>query len=208
MKRRLLVILLVVVTFTFVGCKSDELETVDFSTLPYESYLNDTNPVVTIEIKDFGSMQLQLFPELAGNTVNNFIRYIQDKDYNKAIFHRIIKDFMIQGGIVSDTNCAIEGEFASNGVYNNLKHYRGVISMARTNVKDSATSQFFIMHKTTYQLDGNYAGFGGMIAGFDVLDALAIVSTDANDKPLVDIVIKSIRVDLKGYVVGDIDCAS
>src|SRR5690554_7198007 len=111
-----------------------------------------------------------------------------------------IKNFMVQGGMVKETFPPIKGEFNSNGVKNDLKHYRGVISMARTMVPNSATSQFFIVHKTSSHLDGEYAGFGGLISGFDVLDALASVKTGGSfDAPLNEVLIESIVVDLRGY---------
>lgn len=206
MKRILLLIISAMMTFTFVSCSSEEVETVDFSTLPYESYLKDSNPVVTIYIKDVGGMKLQLFPEVAENTVNNFIQYVQDNDYKDAIFHRVIEDFMIQGGIVSNTRCSISGDFYRNGFNNGLPHYRGVISMARTSAVNSATSQFFIMHKSNNGLNGNYAGFGGLIGGFDVLDLIATTET-SNDRPTQDFVIEKVTLDLNGYVVSDVVCA-
>ena len=106
---------------------------------------------------------------------------------------------MIQGGIVKKTKSPIKGEFLSNGVENNLRHFRGVLSMARTIVKDSATSQFFIMHETSPHLDGQYASFGGLISGFNVLDKIATVETDRNDAPLSPVIIESITVNLNGY---------
>jgi peptidyl-prolyl cis-trans isomerase B (cyclophilin B) len=206
--KRLLIFLVGILMLTLSGCASGNAEEVDVTTLPYASYLSDTNPVVTITVKNVGEMKLQLFPDVAKNTVDNFINYIQDKSYSGSTFHRIIEDFMIQGGIVSDTNCSIEGEFLSNGISNNLSHYRGVISMARTSVKDSATSQFFIVHKDSTFLNGNYAAFGGLISGFNILDELAGVTTGYADAPTNEVVIKSITVDLNGYEPGDVICAN
>lgn len=209
MKRLSILALLFVLVLTLTGCSGslNTLSDEELKALPYYSYLSDENPVVTISLKGGGQMQLQLFPDVAKNTVDNFITYIQDKSYSNSTFHRIIEDFMIQGGIVSDARCSIEGEFSSNGVSNNLSHYRGVISMARTSINDSATSQFFIVHKSSSFLNGNYAGFGGLVAGFDILDELAIVAVDSNNAPISDVVIKSIKVDLNGYIVGDVVCS-
>lgn len=183
-------------------------EDVDLSKLIYRSYLSENNPVVTITIKNYGTMELQLFPDVARNTVNNFISYIQEGSYDNSAFHRIIENFMIQGGIVTNTKCPIKGEFISNGVQNYLPHSRGVISMARTSIKDSATSQFFIVHKDSGFLDGEYASFGGLISGFHVLDALASVSTRFNDAPKDKVVIEKITVNLNGYVVDDVICTN
>lgn len=180
----------------------------DLTGLPYYSYLKDDNPTITITVENYGDMELQLFPDVAKNTVDNFINYIQTEAYDDSTFHRIIKYFMIQGGIVSQPNCSIEGEFSSNGITNNLSHQRGVISMARTSIKDSATSQFFIVHQDSVFLDGSYAAFGGLISGFELLDILASVSTGASDNPLETVSITTISIQLNGYSVGSVSCAS
>ncbi len=201
----LLIIFLLGLVLT--GCnkkpgKEDEedMENEHLKELPYYDYLNKNNPLVTITVKDFGVMELELFPDVASISVDNFIRYIESESYTNSTFHRIIKNFMVQGGMVKETFPPIKGEFNSNGVKNDLKHYRGVISMARTMVPNSATSQFFIVHKTSSHLDGEYAGFGGLISGFDVLDALASVKTGGSfDAPLNEVLIESIVVDLRGY---------
>ncbi|MBI9010487.1 MAG: peptidylprolyl isomerase [Tenericutes bacterium] len=207
MKRLNIFALLLILVLTLTGCGGNTQDDVDLTTLPYASYLSDDNPVVTIKVNGVGEMKLQLFPDVAKNTVNNFIVYIQDKDYSGSTFHRIIEDFMIQGGIVSETNCSIKGEFSSNGVSNNLSHSRGVISMARTTIKNSATSQFFIVHEDSSFLDGNYAAFGGLISGFSILDELAVVATNSSDTPVSEIVIQSITVDLNGYTIDDVVCS-
>lgn len=175
----------------------------------YEAFLDDSNPVVTFEIDNYGTLQIELFPEVAPNTVDNFIAYVQDGFYVDKIFHRVIEDFMIQGGDGSGTAaCAITGEFLSNGFENPLLHTRGVISMARTSVRNSATSQFFIVHKTSPHLDEEYAAFGVLYSEyFDVLDTIATVSTDSSDKPLEDIIITSASVELNGYSPGSRTCA-
>jgi|AntAceMinimDraft_18_1070375.scaffolds.fasta_scaffold00196_18 peptidyl-prolyl cis-trans isomerase B (cyclophilin B) len=208
MKRFCIIAVLLVLTLTGCGANGNSVEEdVDLSALPYYSYLSDTNPVVTITVEGIGEMQLQLFPDVAKNTVDNFISYIQEESYSDSTFHRIIEDFMIQGGIISDTGCSIKGEFSSNDVTNDLSHYRGVISMARTSVKDSATSQFFIVHNNSSFLDGDYAGFGGLISGFNVLDDLASISTGYGDAPTEEVVIESITIELNGYTVDEVICA-
>ncbi len=217
MRKAFMFSLLTIIIFGLVSCNKENLtepteptetvkeeETMDLSHLPYFEYLNDNNPVVIIKVKEYGEMKLQLFPEVAPNTVNNFLKYIEEEAYNNSGFHRIIKDFMIQGGIVKNTKNPIKGDFTSNGVTNPLKHYKGVISMARTNVANSATSQFFIVHKTSPHLDNNYASFGGLIDGFDVLDLIANAKTDYYDQPTTKVVIESITVILNGYEPNEV----
>lgn len=157
---------------------------------------------VIIDVQNYGKIALELREDIAPITVANFKKLVNEKFYDGLTFHRIIKDFMIQGGgIKTDGNQkntdTIKGEFSSNGVANDLLHLRGVISMARTSVKDSATSQFFIMHKTSSHLDGEYAAFGYVLAGMDVVDAIANVTTNSSDAPVNQIVINSIRFAYK-----------
>ena len=157
------------------------------------------NPIVTFEMEDGGIIELELYGNLAPITVENFLGLVEDGFYDGIIFHRVIKGFMIQGGDPTGTGRGgskntIKGEFSSNGVKNPLSHTRGVISMARTMVPDSASSQFFIVHEDALHLDGDYAAFGKVTSGMEVVDAIAGVSTDASDKPLYDQVIKSITV--------------
>ncbi|MFP4478728.1 MAG: peptidylprolyl isomerase [Candidatus Izemoplasmatales bacterium] len=161
-------------------------------------------PIVLLKVKDRDDIKLELYPEEAPNTVNNFISLIQKKFYDDTIFHRVISGFMIQGGDPEGTGMggpgySIKGEFKSHGFDNNLKHKRGVISMARTGDPDSAGSQFFIMHKDAPHLDGQYAAFGKVIEGIEVVDEIASVRTDTRDKPLERQVIETMEVDLKGY---------
>lgn len=210
MKKLLLMITLISLTLGLSGCQEetqDPQPDVDWSTLDYSEYLSDTNPVVTITVKDYGTIRLQLFYDVAPNTVNNFIYHIQNGTYTNNSFHRIVEDFVIQGGSSTST-CQIVAEVNNNPGYdgsNDLSHYRGVISMARTSVFDSATTQFFLMHVDYPYLDGNYAAFGGMVSGFDVLDAIA--TADAyNQAPLDEIVIESITVDTKGIDYSDPVC--
>lgn len=180
---------------------------IDLTELPYYSYLSERNPVATITVKDVGVMTLELFPDVAKNTVDNFITYIQAEAFTSSTFHRVIENFMIQGGIVTNRNCPISGDFTSNGFDNDLQHYRGVLSMARTSDPDSGTSQFFVMHADSHFLDGEYASFGGLTSGFNILDYIATIDTLNTDEPLVSVVIESITIDLNGYEVGTVVCA-
>nr|WP_314931209.1 peptidylprolyl isomerase [Shuttleworthia satelles] len=161
------------------------------------------NPIVTIEMEDGSVMKAELYPQIAPNTVNNFISLIQKGYYDGVIFHRVIPGFMIQGGDPQGTGTGgpgycIPGEFSHNGFANDLKHSKGVLSMARTMVPDSAGSQFFIMHETSPHLDGDYAAFGQVIEGLDVIDAIANADRDWNDKPLSDQKMKRVTVETFG----------
>lgn len=170
---------------------------------------NNQNPIATITVKGYSEpLVVELYYDVAPNTVRNFINLANKNFYNNSTFHRVIENFMIQGGIGSETTCTIAGEFSANGFTNDLKHERGVISMARTTVKNSATSQFFIMHKDAPHLDGLYAAFGKLISGFETLDAIASVDTNRQDRPDVDVVIKSITVDTKGVKYEKPTCFS
>ena len=147
------------------------------------------NPIVTIQMKDGGVMKAELYPEIAPITVQNFIDLAAKGFYNGLIFHRVIPGFMIQGGDPQGTGVGgpgycIKGEFSANGFRNDLKHTRGVLSMARAMDPDSAGSQFFIMHEDYPSLDGQYAAFGKLIEGIEVVDKIASVRTDYMDKPL------------------------
>ncbi len=153
---------------------------------------------VRMEIKDFGVIDLELYQKYAPITVNNFLKLVDENFYDNLTFHRIISGFMIQGGdpIGDGTGGSkenIKGEFLANGIDNPLKHTRGVISMARTNNPNSASSQFFIMHQDAPYLDGMYAAFGKVIKGIEVVDKIADVKTDRFDKPLNQVIITSIR---------------
>lgn len=183
-----------------------------FAESPAEPAAETQNPVATIEMADGGIIVVELYPEIAPNTVANFIELANAGFYDGLIFHRVISGFMIQGGDPEGTGMggpdySIKGEFAENGFENNLKHERGVISMARSMMPDSAGSQFFIMHADAPHLDGQYAAFGKVLEGMDVVDAIAAVETDANDKPVSDVVIARITVDTKGveYVAEKIE---
>ena len=157
------------------------------------------NPIVTIEMEDGGVMKAELYPDVAPNTVNNFISLVQKGYYDGLIFHRVIPGFMIQGGCPKGNGTGgpgwtIKGEFAHNGVANNLKHTRGVISMARAMDPNSAGSQFFIMHADAPHLDGEYAAFGHVVSGMDAVDEIANTPTDWNDKPRTPMVMATVRV--------------
>lgn len=161
------------------------------------------HPVVTITMKNGDVMKAELYPEIAPNTVNNFISLINKGFYNGIIFHRVIRGFMIQGGCPDGTGMggpgySIKGEFTQNGFQNDLKHESGVLSMARTMIPDSAGSQFFIMHKNSPHLDGAYAAFGKITEGMDIVDKIATTKTSYGDRPVADQVIESITVDTLG----------
>lgn len=163
----------------------------------------NNNPIVTFEMKDGDVFYVELYPEVAPNTVNNFISLVKKGFYNGLCFHRVIEGFMIQGGDPKGNGTGgpgytIRGEFSKNGFKNDLKHKRGVISMARSMMPNSAGSQFFIMHADAPHLDGQYAAFGQVIDGMDVIDKIAEVNVDYNDKPLRDQVIKTVTVDRNG----------
>lgn len=154
---------------------------------------------IEIIVKDRGRILVELYPEIAPKTCENFVELAEHNFYDGLIFHRVIKNFMIQGGCPDGTGMGgaantIVGEFQANGIPNSLKHERGVISMARSNHMDSASSQFFIMHKTSPHLDGKYAAFGKVVEGMDVVDAVAETATNQMDRPIEDQVIESIRV--------------
>jgi len=162
----------------------------------------ERKPQVTITVRGLAPMTFELDAANAPNTVRNFLALAQSGYYQGAIFHRVIRDFMIQGGAGAGTARPIKGEFRQNSVPNDLKHVRGVLSMARTAVPDSASSQFFIMHKASPHLDGAYAAFGTMTSGFETLDAIAAVPKDRQDRPLQDVVIASVTVDTFGADYG------
>ena len=158
-----------------------------------------SNPVVTIEMENGDIIKAELYPEVAPNTVNNFISLVKNKFYDGVIFHRVIRGFMIQGGDpqgigVGGPGYSIKGEFKMNGVPNDLKHTRGVLSMARAMAPNSAGSQFFIMHEDAPHLDGQYAAFGKVVSGMDVVDRIASVPTDWNDKPKTAVKMKTVEL--------------
>ncbi len=161
------------------------------------------NPIVTITLATENEIKVELYPDIAPNTVNNFISLVEKEYYNGLIFHRVIPGFMIQGGCPDGTGMggpgySIKGEFSHNGFENNLKHTEGVISMARSAMPNSAGSQFFIMHKTSPHLDGEYAAFGKVTEGMEYVNEIAETPTDYSDRPITEQVIKSMTVDTFG----------
>lgn len=161
------------------------------------------NPIVTFEMENGDIMKAELYPDIAPNTVNNFISLIQKGYYNGLIFHRVIRGFMIQGGCPQGIGTGgpgyqIKGEFSQNGFPNALKHEAGVLSMARAMHPDSAGSQFFIMHEFSPHLDGSYAAFGKIIEGMDIVNKIAETATDFRDRPFENQVMKSVTVDTQG----------
>ena len=162
-----------------------------------------SNPIVTIEMENGGIIRAELYPEIAPNTVNNFISLIKSGYYNGIGFHRVIPGFMIQGGCplgngTGGPGYSIKGEFTGNGFKNELKHDRGVLSMARTMMPDSAGSQFFIMHEEAPHLDNQYAGFGKVIEGIEFVDKIAGCKTNVSDKPADPQTMKTVTVDTFG----------
>ena len=190
----------VILSMAVSGCGSEK-----------DDFSNVDNPVVTIVVKNMGTIKAELYPNVAPNTVKNFISLAESGFYDGLTFHRVISGFMVQGGDPQGTGNGgpgyfIKGEFTANGFENNLSHTRGVLSMARRNKPfDSAGSQFFIMHKDYTSLDGLYAAFGKVIEGIEVVDMIAAVGTDKNDRPLTEVIIESITVDTKGIRYGSPD---
>ena len=165
--------------------------------------MSNQNPIVTFTMENGDVMKAELYPDVAPNTVNNFISLVKKGFYDGLIFHRVIAGFMIQGGDPEGSGMggpgySIKGEFNYNGVENNLKHSRGVLSMARALHPDSAGSQFFIMHADAPHLDGQYAAFGKLVEGEDVLDSIASIDTDWSDRPRTPQVMKTVTVDTFG----------
>ena len=168
------------------------------------------NPIVTIEMENGSKIEVELYPEIAPNTVKNYISLVNKGYYNGLIFHRVIPSFMIQGGCPQGTGMGgpgycIKGEFSSNGFQNALKHERGVISMARSGHPDSAGSQFFIMHKASPHLDGKYAAFGKVTNGIEAVDQIVNVDRDGSDKPYEPQRMKTVTVDTFGVEYGDVE---
>ncbi len=213
-------IITAILSLALIGCstsnKTSKDETNTGSNDNKEIYLSketekkegDKNPVSTIEMEDGKIIKMELYPEIAPITVRNFISLANSKFYDGLIFHRVISGFMIQGGDPEGTGMggpdySIYGEFTNNQFENTLLHTKGVISMARSNDKNSAGSQFFIMHGDTPSLDGDYAAFGKVIEGMDVVDSIAKVETGSDDRPKKDIKIKSISVDTFGVTYNE-----
>ena len=204
----ILACLMIFSMFAFAGCKKDSADT-DAADVTASEQDETGNPVAVINVKNFGEIKVELYYEKAPNTVKNFISLANKGFYDGLTFHRVISGFMIQGGCpngngMGDPGYSIAGEFNVNGFENDIAHTRGVISMARGGYSyDSAGSQFFIMHQDAPHLDGQYAAFGEVISGIEIVDDIAFVETGYNDKPLSDVVIESVRVDTHGMVFDE-----
>ena len=209
MKKYFLYVILAIVTLVLAACGSDKNSTSNNGSeevVTNENYEENVteNPVATITMESGDQIIIELMPKIAPNTVANFISLAQEGFYDGTIFHRVIPGFMVQGGDPTGTGMggpeyAIAGEFSSNGFENLLAHERGVVSMARAQNPDSAGSQFFIMVETATHLDGEYAAFGKVTQGMDVVDRIVSVERNANDKPLQEQKMKTVVVDTKGF---------
>lgn len=201
------VLIAVIVSLTGCGAQGENATNESEKTSNYASSVTE-KPIVTITMENDEKIVLQLDPAVAPNTVANFVSLVEKGFYDGVIFHRVIPDFMIQGGDpegngTGGAGYTIKGEFSENGFENNLKHDRGVISMARSNDPNSASSQFFIMVNEASHLDGQYAAFGQVIEGMEVVDDIVSVERDGADKPLKDQTMKSVTVDTKGFDYPD-----
>lgn len=209
MKKRLYQCIALLLPLLLVGCGK--------KAAPEEDTMNAQNPIATITMEDGGVIKLELYPEIAPNTVKNFIHLANSGFYDGVIFHRVIEGFMIQGGDPDGRGTGgpgyrIKGEFSNNNHKNDLSHERGVISMARqgnpyfpASAYNTAGSQFFIMHADSDFLDGDYAAFGKVIEGMDVVDRIATTETDGSDRPLETQTMQSVRVDTFGVDYGEPD---
>lgn len=218
MKKILVLALSLILVFGLAGCKKDEPVDFEFDVpaefnvniqdLGYISYISLGNPTVTINVRDMGEIVFQLFPNVAPNTVNSFIKYIEDGIFTDNEFHRVIDGFMIQGGLNEDATCDIAGEMTNNGFANPVSHTLGVVSMARVGgLYDSASSQFFIVQRDSTHLDDDYAAFGGVISGFHIIDYIASLSlTTLTETTIVPVYIDSMTVELNGYVPAAVIC--
>lgn len=196
--KNLILIIMVSSSILIIGGCSKKIEITNKSLDPPKEL-----PIATINIKDYGTIKAELYPHLAPNTVNNFIELANNEFYNGLIIHRVVKDFVIQGGDpegsgIGGPGYSIKGEFEENGFRNDLKHEKGVLSMARSQQPDSAGSQFFIVTKDSPNLDKKYAAFGKVISGIEIVDDINSVEVDKKDKPKEKIEIESISVDTRG----------
>lgn len=189
------------------GCGTSKEDTTAEENVDYATNVKE-NPIVTITMNNDKKIVIELEPKVAPNTVANFVSLVEKGFYDGLIFHRVIPGFMIQGGDPAGNGSggpdySIKGEFTNNGFENNLKHERGVISMARTDDPNSAGSQFFIMTEEASHLDKKYAAFGKVIEGMETVDEIVAVDRDATDKPLEDQIMKKVEVDTKGFAYPD-----
>lgn len=205
-KKNLIFIVMLILSISVFGCSKDPTKDSnnkkDTTSFSYKSKYSGKKPIVTIQMEDGGVIKAELYPDTAPRTVDNFVSLVQSGFYDGLIFHRVIPDFMIQGGDPQGNGTGgsketIPGEFKSNGFDNNLKHTRGVLSMARTQDPNSASSQFFIMVKDNSQLDGNYAAFGKVTEGMEEVDKIVNAKRDENDKPLTPQKMKKVTVEIQ-----------
>ncbi len=195
-KRIFSILMILTISLCFVSCKEEKKE----MNYPFKILSSDAKVNATITMENGDIIELELYPDIAPVSVSNFVYLAESGFYNGLIFHRVISGFMIQGGDpdgigTGGPGYSIEGEFSANGVKNDISHERGVISMARSKNFNSAGSQFFIMHNDADYLDGQYAAFGRVTEGIEVVDAIASLPTDPSDRPIEDVVIKSITIE-------------
>lgn len=193
------------VLISLTGCSQTKKQPKPDPSLEVQDFSKDTNPIVTIEMEDGGIIKLELYPDIAPNTVNNFIKLVEDSFYDGLLFHRVIPGFMIQGGDPKGTGTGgpgytIKGEFSQNNFDNPISHKRGIISMARSKGNDTAGSQFFIVTTDAPHLDGSYAAFGNVVEGMDTVDRIVSVDTNQDNRPVdgKEQVMKRVTVDTKG----------
>jgi peptidyl-prolyl cis-trans isomerase B (cyclophilin B) len=221
MKKLILLTLVLTLSFVLTSCGNSDPDEepivheiprevpVNLQELTYAEYLNLNNPVVTLTVEGMGEVKFQLFPDVAPNTVNSFIQYVQDGEYDNNSFHRVITGFMIQGGKLEEPACNIPGEMSANDFENDLNHYSGVLSMAKIgNEYDSATSQFFILTSNANYLDDEYTTFGGLISGFQIVNYIAGLQSESGEFPSVTVTITSMTVELNGYTPADRVCVT
>ena len=217
--KKTIVLLLAALLLLSLACATEEVSRADKATeallaaqqkneTKEETNVDKTHPIATITMKDGGVIKLELYPETAPESVKNFISLANSGFYDGLIFHRVISGFMIQGGDpdgrgTGGPGYSIKGEFAINGVKNDISHVRGVLSMARAQPYDSAGSQFFICHADSTFLDGQYAAFGRVTSGMDVVDRIAATTTDSKDKPYKDQIMETVRVETWGVDYGE-----
>ena len=217
--KKTIVLLLVALLLLSLACATEEVSRADKAAeallaaqqkneTKEETNVDKTHPIATITMQDGGVIQLELYPEVAPESVKNFISLANSGFYDGLIFHRVISGFMIQGGDpdgrgTGGPGYSIKGEFAANGVKNDISHVRGVLSMARAQPYDSAGSQFFICHADSTFLDGQYAAFGRVTSGMDVVDKIAATTTDSKDKPYKDQIMETVRVETWGVEYGE-----
>ncbi|MCG4456835.1 peptidylprolyl isomerase [Erysipelothrix rhusiopathiae] len=193
------------VLISLTGCSQTKKQPKPDPSSEVQDFSKDTNPIVTIEMEDGGIIKLELYPDIAPNTVNNFIKLVEDSFYDGLLFHRVIPGFMIQGGDPKGTGTGgpgytIKGEFSQNNFDNPISHKRGIISMARSKGNDTAGSQFFIVTTDAPHLDGSYAAFGNVVEGMDTVDRIVSVDTNQDNRPVdgKEQVMKRVTVDTKG----------